>query len=58
MTEYSEIGKLENELSLTVLEIDSILKMGPQTQREENRLEYLSAKRLNLETRLRELQGA
>jgi hypothetical protein len=58
MTEYSEIAALENELKLTILEIDSILKMGAQNQRDTNQLEYLNAKRLNLESRLRELQGA
>ncbi len=58
MTEYTESAKLENELSITVLEIDYILKIPAPDAADQNRLQYLNTKRTNLETRLRELQGA
>ena len=58
MTEYTETANLENELSITVLEIDYILKIPAPDAAEQNRLQYLNTKRTNLETRLRDLQGA
>ncbi len=58
MTEYTETAKLENELSITVLEIEYLLKVPAPGAADQNRLQYLNTKRTNLETRLRELQGA
>ena len=58
LSEYSETAKLENALKLTELEINYLLNMAVRSPTQDNQLQYLNAKRLNLETRLRALQGA
>lgn len=57
ITEYSERGKLENELKLTVLEINYLLDKQRDAA-DQNRLQYLNSRRLAIETRLDELKGA
>lgn len=58
LAEYTETSQLENALELTILEIGHLLDTIERDAREENRLQYLNAKRLNIEARLLNLQGA
>jgi len=50
-----EIGDLETQLDLTVLELDELLEIEDLTLREQKRLRYLENREIILEQRLMEL---